>query len=181
QKSAKNKSNDSINKTMKRLLPFISLFALMGGAIYSLRGGADNKSPVVHIKSSEVAAAFAKGRPLLETNSFKIHAGRREAPGIAEVHTWDTDIIYVLEGSATFVTGGTAIDPKMIAPGEIRGREIRDGEARQLVKGDVIIVPRGIPHWFKTVDGLLLYYVVKVTSNEGAKIGRASCREGEEG
>jgi quercetin dioxygenase-like cupin family protein len=31
-----------------------------------------------------------------------------------------------------------------------------------LVKGDVIIVPTGVPHWFKEVGGTLLYYTIKV-------------------
>jgi glc operon protein GlcG len=116
------------------------------------------------IESNKVAAAFAKGMPLIENSQFKVHAGRREAPGIAEIHTKDTDIIHVLEGSATFVTGGTAVEPKTIAPDEIRGKEIQGGEARRIRKGDVIIVPNGVPHWFKQVDGPLVYYVVKVTA-----------------
>jgi len=80
-----------------------------------------------------------------------------------------TDIIHVLEGSATFVTGGTAVEPKTIAPDEIRGKEIRGGELRRIGKGDVIIVPNGVPHWFKQVDPPLLYCVVKVTSAKSCK------------
>jgi glc operon protein GlcG len=121
------------------------------------------------IESNKVAAAFAKGMPLVENNQFKVHASRREAPGIAEIHTRDTDIIHVLEGSATFVTGGTAVEPKTIAPAEIRGKEIQGGESRRIGKGDVIIVPNGVPHWFKQVDAPLIYYVVKVTSVSARK------------
>jgi glc operon protein GlcG len=121
------------------------------------------------IESNKVAAAFAKGMPLVENNQFKVHASRREAPGVAEIHTKDTDIIHVLEGSATFVTGGTAVEPKTIAPDEIRGKEIQGGESRRIGKGDVIIVPNGVPHWFKQVDAPLLYYVVKVTSVSAPK------------
>ena len=40
-----------------------------------------------------------------------VHASHRDSNGMAEVHTEDTDIIYVLDGSATFVTGGTVVDP----------------------------------------------------------------------
>jgi len=91
-----------------------------------------------------------------------VHASRREAAGQAEVHTRDTDIIYVLEGATTFVTGGTVVEGKTTAPDEIRGTAITDGASRRLGKGDVIIVPNGTPHWFKEVDGPVLYYVVKV-------------------
>jgi mannose-6-phosphate isomerase-like protein (cupin superfamily) len=116
------------------------------------------------IDSNKVSAAFTQGMPLLEYSEFKVHASRREVPGVAEIHTRDTDIIHVLEGSATLVTGGIAVEPKTIAPDEIRGKEIRGGEIRRIGKGDVIIVPNGVPHWFKQVDPPLLYYVVKVTS-----------------
>ena len=119
------------------------------------------------IESGRVTAAFAKGGPLLETGAFKVHASRRDSPGVAEVHARDTDIIYVLEGSATLVTGGTALDPKTIGPDEIRGKEIQGGQARRISKGDVIVVPNGVAHSFKQVDGSLIYYVVKVTSLGG--------------
>jgi len=114
---------------------------------------------------SMVAEAFAKGAVLFDgghDRNYMVHASRREAPGMAEIHTRDTDIIHVLGGSATFVTGGTAVDPKTVAPDEIRGREILGGETRRLSQGDVIIVPNGVPHWFKEVEAPFTYYVVKV-------------------
>jgi len=121
--------------------------------------------PVSYFDAMQVAAAFAKGAVLLGEDAgrnYMVHASRREGPGMAEVHEQDTDIIYVLEGGATFVTGGTVADPKTVAPGEIRGASITNGETRRLVKGDVMIVPNGTPHWFQEVSGPLTYYVVKV-------------------
>jgi glc operon protein GlcG len=72
--------------------------------------------------------------------------------------------VYVLEGAATLVTGGMALEARTIAPGEIRGNSIEGGEVRHIEKGDVVVIPNGVPHWFKEVDGPLLYYVVKVTN-----------------
>jgi hypothetical protein len=66
------------------------------------------------------------------------------------------------EGSSTFVTGSTLVEGRTTAPDEIRGSAITDGESRRLGKADAIIVPNGTPHWFGEVDGLFLYYVVKV-------------------
>jgi hypothetical protein len=54
--------------------------------------------------------------PLLETAGYKIHASRREGPGMAEVHVRDTDIVYVLEGTATVVTGGDVMEGRETAP-----------------------------------------------------------------
>ena len=118
---------------------------------------------VTYLRSEQVQAAFAKGSPLLEVEDYKIHASRRESqPGLAEIHTRDTDIIYVLQGSAVIVTGGSAIEAKSTGPEELRGSRIEGGDSRRIGAGDVVVVPNGTPHWFKEVNGPLLYYVVKV-------------------
>jgi len=150
-----------------------SLIALLVGFAAALPLGtaraqtADDK--VIHLKSEAVKAAFAKGSPLMEVGDYKIHASRRESmPGLAEIHTRDTDIIYVLQGSATLVTGGSAIDAKSTGPEELRGSAIEGGETREITVGDVVVVPNGTPHWFKKVNGPLLYYVVKVRQSERA-------------
>lgn len=119
---------------------------------------------VTHIAADRTTAAFGKGEPLLETDRYKIHASRREAPGEAEIHDADTDIIYMLEGTATIVTGGQATAVHETAPGERRGTSIDGGSTQRLVKGDVFVVPNGVPHQFTDVQGPLLYYVVKVTA-----------------
>jgi uncharacterized protein GlcG (DUF336 family)/mannose-6-phosphate isomerase-like protein (cupin superfamily) len=121
--------------------------------------------PVSYWKSADVAAAFARGRVLIGDEggrNYMVHASRREGPGMAEVHELDADIIYVLEGSATFVTGGTVENGMVTAANEIRGSAIAGGDVRRITKGDVLIVPSGTPHWFKEVSGPLNYYVVKV-------------------
>lgn len=124
-------------------------------------GSSTPAAAVTYFDSKDVKAAFAKGMPLLEVDGYKIHASHRDQAGMAEVHTLDTDIIYVLEGTATFITGGDVIDGKTTAPNEIRGASIRGGETRHLKPGDVIVVPNGVPHWFKEVSRPFNYYVVK--------------------
>jgi quercetin dioxygenase-like cupin family protein len=91
-----------------------------------------------------------------------VHASRRDSAGMVEVHARDTDIIYVLDGAATVVTGGKVVDGRETAADEIRGKSIDDGQRRQLAKGDVMIVPNGTPHWFQKVRAPFTYYVVKV-------------------
>lgn len=127
------------------------------------------RQSATYIGSSEVKAAFAKGRPLIETEGYKVHASRREAPGMAEVHVRDTDIIYVLSGTATIVAGGDVVDGKTTAKDEIRGGSIKGGKSQRLAEGDVLIVPQGVPHQFTAVDAPFLYYVVKATSGGGGQ------------
>jgi uncharacterized protein GlcG (DUF336 family)/quercetin dioxygenase-like cupin family protein len=125
----------------------------------------EKTSPVAFFDSKSVSDAFAKGSVLsgaANGENYMVHASRREKAGLAEVHDLDTDIIYVLDGAATVVTGGKPTDVKTVEQNEHRGASIDGGETRQLEKGDILIVPKGTPHWFKRVDRTFLYYVVKV-------------------
>jgi mannose-6-phosphate isomerase-like protein (cupin superfamily) len=115
------------------------------------------------LEHGKVDNAFAKGLPLLINSSYKIQTGHRVVPGIVEYHEHDTDILYITEGSATIVTGGTLENPKTIGAGEIRGDKITGGTAHKLTKGDIIVIPHGVPHWFTEVSNPCLYLVIKVT------------------
>jgi len=55
------------------------------------------------------------------------------------------------------MTGG-----RVTRPGQWLGTDITGGETRRLTKGDWIVVPAGIPHWFKEVSPQVSYSVVKV-------------------
>src|SRR5436189_4239761 len=141
--------------------------ALMGSAAHTempLLLTPPPATAAIFIDSKKIAAAFMKGMPLLETAGYKVHASRRVEPGQAEIHTLDTDVIYVVDGSATLVTGGKAIDTKEIAPHEIRGTKIEGGQEHQITKGEVIIIPNGVPHQFTAVTGELHYFVCKPTA-----------------
>jgi quercetin dioxygenase-like cupin family protein len=83
-------------------------------------------------------------------------------PGQVEIHTVDTDVIYVVQGKAVIVTGGTPVEPRNTSPTEIRAKSAQGGDVRQLAKGDMIIIPKGVPHWFKSVSGTFDYLTVKV-------------------
>src|SRR6185503_18074535 len=79
-----------------------------------------NKSPVLFFGAKQVSASFSMGAVLLDGNdrNYMVHTSRRDKPGLVEIHTLDTDIIYVMQGSANFVTGGKTVDAKEIAPNE---------------------------------------------------------------
>src|SRR5215471_19238366 len=88
---------------------------------------------VTFFDSTQVQAAFDKGAVLFNQGaSYMVHASRREKPGMAEIHTKDADIVYVLDGAAMLVTGGTAVDAKITEPDELRGPSISGGEAYEL-------------------------------------------------
>jgi uncharacterized protein GlcG (DUF336 family) len=116
---------------------------------------------VTHIPAAKVAAAFRADATLVTEPGFRVNASRRDGPGVAEVHRDDTDIFYVQQGTAELVTGGELIDPHNLSPTEIRGTGIQGGDTRSLARGDVVTIPRGVPHWFRQVKAPFTYLVVK--------------------
>ena len=133
--------------------------ALAGAAAVT---GAGATMSITYFRGAEVAEAFVKGRPLVEVANYKVHASHRDGAGKAEVHLRDTDIIHVLHGKATLVTGGTVLEGQTIEPDEIRGAGLQGGDTRHLAEGDVVVVPSGVPHWFQQASAPFNYYVVKV-------------------
>jgi uncharacterized protein GlcG (DUF336 family)/mannose-6-phosphate isomerase-like protein (cupin superfamily) len=122
---------------------------------------ATHQAKVSFVPRDQVDAGFRKDANLISENGFRVNASRRDGPGEAEVHLSDTDIFYVLQGQATVVTGGQVVQPRDLSATEVRGSELSGGEERHIGKGDVITIPRGVPHWFKQVDAPFTYYVVK--------------------
>jgi mannose-6-phosphate isomerase-like protein (cupin superfamily) len=116
----------------------------------------------VFIDPAKVAAAIAKGGNLINAPDVIVLGSHREVRGQVEVHEKETDVIYVIDGSADFVTGGKMAGGKVSGPGQWRGTEIAGGETHHLTKGEVIVVPAGMPHWFKETTPKISYYVVKV-------------------
>ena len=151
---------------MSKLRILLCAGALLAAGALSAVSAPPPGDAVTQLDAARVRAAFAKGAPLLETAAYKIHASRRDAPGQAEIHTRDTDILYVLEGTARFVTGGLVVDGKEVGPDEIRGPRIEGGTARTLSPGEIVVVPHGTPHWFEAVPGPFVYYVVKTTAGK---------------
>jgi mannose-6-phosphate isomerase-like protein (cupin superfamily) len=123
---------------------------------------ADPPQKVTYVGHDKVAAAISKGGPLVAAPDLTVTGSHRDKAGQVEVHEKETDVIYIIEGDATFVTGGTVVGQKQTRPGQFLGTDVQGGETHTLTKGDVIVVPAGIPHWFKEVPKSVSYYVVKV-------------------
>jgi quercetin dioxygenase-like cupin family protein len=141
-----------------RIWTLIATLSVMAVAV----SAADEPSSAVNfIDHDKMAAGFAKGGTQLNNGAYQILTSHRIETGQVEVHAQYGDIMYVVEGSATVVTGGTVVDGKTTAPGEIRGKSITGGKSNHLVPGDVLVIQAGTPHWFQQVDKLVNYYVVK--------------------
>lgn len=115
-----------------------------------------------YFRADDVLAKFETGGLLLDTSGYKIDAGRREAPGEVEYHEHSVDVMHVLDGAATVITGGEMIGAREVAPGELRAGSVEGGIPHRLAQGDVLAIPNGVPHQFVEVSDPFLYFVVKV-------------------
>jgi mannose-6-phosphate isomerase-like protein (cupin superfamily) len=140
---------------MKGLLVFATLFA----TAVLLR--AADPAPATYADHDKVA----KGGSIVTAPDYTVSVLTRNMAGQVEVHEKETDIFYIMEGDATFITGGTMVGGKVSRPNQWLGTDITGGETHHLTKGDVIVIPAGTPHWFKQVPSSIKYFTVKSIKN----------------
>ena len=107
-----------------------------------------SQAPSLHnaatcIQRQRVHEQFRTGGLLLQTPNYKLDAGCRTGPGAVELHDRETDIMHVVHGTATVVTGQ---------------------DKHLLNEGDVLVIPNGVPHQFVDVTAPFFYLVTKVQS-----------------
>jgi mannose-6-phosphate isomerase-like protein (cupin superfamily) len=153
------------------VIRFAMLAALLAPMIASAQeqkpaqsGGTTQAAPdaVKYFPKEDVAASFAKGGTLVTESNYKVMTAHRTEDGNVEVHNSYTDVFYIVQGSTDLLTGGKVIGVKNTNPDEPRGDSIEGGQTLHLSAGDSIVIPPGVPHWMKNVQGTLLYFVVKV-------------------
>ena len=137
----------------------LAAFVLLASALVIADGVPTTVTYVPHDKATEV---FAKGGQIIGDKGLVMLANRRGA-GEVEVHEKTNHVFIITEGEATFVTGGTLVEPRQTAPGQTRAKDVRGGTTYHLSKGDVITVPAKTPHWFKEVStGTIAYYALNL-------------------
>ena len=99
------------------------------------------------------------------------NATQAEGSAVAE-HDLVSEVYYVLDGSATLVTGSeiAGLKPRPADYPSVRllngpggnGSSIRNGSTYQLKAGDAVIIPAGVGHWFTKVDDHIRYIMIRV-------------------
>src|SRR5215510_5956471 len=124
----------------------------------------------LYMSASDVAAAVGKlpKNPLASVPVFKIgpfnvnvehRLGAPAAAQAASVHDKDAELFYMIEGTATLVTGGKLVDGTKDGD-NWRGKAVEGGKAQKMSKGDFMIVPAGVPHWFTDISGQITEFSV---------------------
>ena len=143
----------------------IALFAVGG---FAVQGG----SAGVHVwRSTDIAAKGTALAQKLDAQKVATEViakdgnrtfivAHREGSGLAEWHEKEADVMFISAGQMTVVYGGTIVDAKTTAPGEMRGPSIREGTEAKLSAGDVLHIPAKVPHQMILAPGAKATYVV---------------------
>ena len=135
-----------------------ALMALLTMTVVVTADGVPTK--VTYVPHDTVSATMAKGGSIINDKGLIVLAQRRKA-GEVEVHAKTNHVFIIVEGEATFVTGGTLVGARETAAGQRRAPSVQGGETHHLTKGDVITIPAKTPHWFKDVPTqTIAYYAV---------------------
>jgi len=143
-----------------KILLALTTALLMVAAVLAAAGV---PTAVTYIPHDKVAATMAKGGAIIEDKGGLRVLAQRRGTGDVEVHMKTNHVFIVVEGEATFITGGTLVESKQTAPNEIRAKSVQGGQTHHLTKGDVITIPANTPHWFKEIPTqTIAYYAVKI-------------------
>jgi mannose-6-phosphate isomerase-like protein (cupin superfamily) len=122
-------------------------------------------SPAIFKSAADLAAVLSKAKVnpggmsssnVTTTDQYRVSIVKREKPAGALAHPGNTELLYIVEGSGAVVTGGTLVPAANGSPASIT-----NGVMQKVVKGDVVIVPAGSPHWFSMVDSPITYLEVR--------------------
>lgn len=100
---------------------------------------------------------------MTNTDAYRVNVVKRTAPQGAIAHDVGTEVHYIIEGTATLVTGGTLVRPAAAGAG---AATIRDGVSRQVHPGDIVLVPVRTPHWYSAIAQPLTYLEVRFDVKE---------------
>jgi hypothetical protein len=138
---------------------------LLAAALFALTLPVQAQTPMpnrMFASAADVEKLIAKARAehkggntmeiIANVGAFPWQINYRTGNTPASIHKHEMELIEVLAGSCTFITGGTLVDAKD-SGATINGTAIQGGVAQKLAKGDRIMVPAGVAHWYSDVQG----------------------------
>lgn len=177
---------------MKKILQFINAIAIV--IPLTLTADSQSASDAAFLTSANVLKAIksmplgsAVDQPLrtldvgpANVGIFVVHRPQEPDQGCTIEHDTlvndnTTSIFFVLDGAGTLITGGTLANPTPLSSGDpdlklvgkgTRGSGIRNGQARRINRGDIVLIPAGVPHGFSAIDKSITYEVVRIDSGK---------------
>lgn len=152
----------------------ITIFAAALIATAAFAQQPDPKAVITFASSADVAALAAKAKSerkgeqptvterILQLAPYNANLEYRAAVGPAALHETEAEMFYVIDGSATMMTGGKLVNEKRTNAENRTGTAIEGGMSRNVAKGDFIIVPENTPHWFSAINGTVTLMTLHV-------------------
>ena len=120
------------------------------------------------VSAADVAAMMAKAKAerkpdqanlaqsMIQLAPYNVSLEYRALVANAAVHETEAELFFVVDGSATLVTGGKLTADATRNGANRMGKGIEGGTSRKVAKGDFIMVPENTPHWFSVIDGTVV-------------------------
>ena len=181
-----------INKTIKVLLSATLICAISPNLF------AQRPTTATHVPRSEIMTVFEHMQNTIDQQVRVVDIGdevnvavgilqrigtRTEGEAVnAIVHHQVTEVYYVISGSGTLVTGGdvtgaTEIPADNISVLELIGpsgsRTVVNGQTKTIAPGDVVVIPAGVPHGFRNIQGQITYLSIRVDPDQTLPAGYA--------
>jgi mannose-6-phosphate isomerase-like protein (cupin superfamily) len=117
---------------------------------------ADVQAMIAKAKSERKEGQALLAQSMIQLAPYNVSLEYRSAVANAAVHETEAELFYVIDGSATLVTGGKLTNETRTNAANLSGKGIDGGMSRRVGKGDFIMVPEGVPHWFSAIDGTVV-------------------------
>jgi len=80
----------------------------------------------------------------------------------ATLHETEAELIVVVDGAGTLVSGGKLTEEKRTNPTNLSGTEVEGGTSQRIAKGDYAFIPENTPHSFRKTEGRLVIMSIHV-------------------
>ena len=150
---------------------FVLTFVLVSASAFAQQASAQSPNPAssrTMVSAADVQALIANAKStrkpdqallaqsMIQLAPYNVSLEYRAAVANAAVHETEAELFYVIDGSATLVTGGKLTKENRTNAANLTGSGIEGGMSRRVAKGDFIMVPEGVPHWFSAIDGTIV-------------------------
>lgn len=152
-----------------RIIATASVFVLLAGTAWAQQAAApapanppmppNDPTKAHYVSAAEIAAGVRKlgndradiAHHIFNIPPYAVNAAHRAPVAqLANQHDTQTELFMVIDGTATMVTGGKIVGPTRNGT-NVTGKAIEGGMRQKLAKGDFLIVPAGVSHWFTDI------------------------------
>jgi mannose-6-phosphate isomerase-like protein (cupin superfamily) len=156
-------------EAMMRMCAAVTVLFVLSGVAQAQPPAGSQPAPTDRTKASHMSAAALNAalaklpadRPagsvrVFSLAPYNVNVERRQAqPQGASIHEAQAELFYVVDGSATLLTGGKLVGETRNGT-NLQGKSIEGGTGQKFGKGDFMVVPSGVAHQFVDIQGPLV-------------------------